>query len=495
LRLTDLIRESGAARQKEDGARDDVTITGITADSRAVRPGYLFAALPGLRADGRAFIAEAIGRGAVAILAPADTMPSAVAGARLIIDHDPRRRLALIAARFHAPQPKTVVAVTGTNGKSSVVTFTRQIWTALGLKAASLGTLGIAVDGEAPNVGASLTTPDAIALHSALAGLARDGVDHVAIEASSHGIAQRRLDGVRLTAAGFTNLSRDHLDYHGGMDSYFNAKARLFDTLLPEGATAVLNADSPEFPDFAARTTQRRLPLVAYGSAGRDIRLANAVPEGATAQRLDLVCFGTPFTVRLPLPGLFQAANALCALGLAVAAGADLESAVAALATLEGARGRMQLVGRLPNGAAIYVDYAHTPDALAQVLRALRDHCQGRLAVVFGCGGDRDAGKRPQMGAIAQDLADRIIVTDDNPRGENAAAIRRAILVACPEAREIGDRAEAIAAAIAELGAGDVLVIAGKGHETGQIIGGTTHPFDDIGIARRAVSARGGEAA
>jgi len=472
-----------------------VDIIGITADSRAVRPGFLFAALPGARADGRAFIAEAIGRGAVAILAPEGTPLPAASGVALIEDRDPRRRLSLIAARFHAPQPKTVVAVTGTNGKSSVVTFTRQIWARLGHRAASVGTLGVEIEGERAVAGPGLTTPDAVALHAALAGLARNGIDHVALEASSHGIEQRRLDGVRFAAGGFTNLSRDHLDYHGDMESYFAAKARLFDTVLPDDATAVLNADSAEFDAFAERVAQRGLTLVSFGAKGRDLRLVAARPDGAARQRLDLECFGQAFAVRLPLAGTFQASNALCALGLAVAGGARLEAAIGALETLKGARGRMQIIGHLTNGATVYVDYAHTPDALAQALRALRGHCRGRLMVVFGCGGDRDPGKRPQMGAIAQDLADIVIVTDDNPRSEDPAAIRRAILVACPEAREIGDRAEAISVAIGDLGPGDVLMIAGKGHETGQIVGTVVHPFSDIDVAGDAIRARGGEVA
>lgn len=481
----------------EETARQ-VEILGLTADSRAVHPGWLFAAVAGHRADGADFIADALKRGAACILAaPSVTLPTVPspdggAPAPLLTDPNPRRRLALMAARFHGLQPRNIAAVTGTNGKTSVVSFTRQIWSRLGQRAASLGTLGLdAPDVNVPDVnigGPALTTPDPVALHEKLADLARHGVDHLAIEASSHGLEQYRLDGVRIGAAGFTNLSRDHLDHHGDMDSYLAAKMRLFSEVMVEGGTAVLNADAPEF-DRLRVACGRRHQILSYGAEGADLRLRSAVPDDQGGQALILAIAGRDYHVRLPLVGDFQISNALCALGLVLAQGAPADKAVAALSDLHGAPGRMQAAGRLDNGAAIYIDYAHTPDALAHVLRALRPHTKGHLHVLFGCGGDRDRGKRPQMGAIAHDLADGIIVSDDNPRSEDAAAIRREILIACPQARDIGNRREAIHTAIARLGPGDILVIAGKGHETGQIIGDITHPFHDLDVARAAIAA------
>ncbi len=490
MRLIDLL-EPGAKATGADAAK--VEIAGITADSRAVEPGFLFAALPGIATDGRYFIAEALQRGAVAVLAPPGAVPkNAGRGACILTDADPRRRFARLAAGFHRLQPEIVVAVTGTNGKTSVVTFARQIWTALGREAASIGTLGIEL--SSGRKFGTLTTPDAVTLHRELASLAGAGVDRAALEASSHGLAQHRLDGVRIGAAGFTNLSRDHLDYHVSFEDYRAAKRRLFAELLPSGATAVLNADSPEFGAFAQACGVRRCPVIDYGLAASELRVLDCAPDG-DGQVVELVAFGRACRARLALAGGFQVANALCAVGLVAGAGDDWQAALDALATLQAPPGRLQLAARGPGGAPIYVDYAHTPDALSHALVALKPHTKAQLAVVFGCGGDRDPGKRPLMGEAAARLADRVIVTDDNPRGEDPTAIRRAVMTACPEAREIGDRAEAIRAAIAELREGDVLVVAGKGHETGQIVGETVRPFDDTQTVRAAARELGGIAA
>ncbi len=458
-------------------------VASLALDSRAVRPGALFAALPGRKADGRAFIPAAIAAGASVILAPSGTRLDAP-GVALVTDDEPRRLLAQIAARFYGRQPATTVAVTGTNGKTSVAHFTRQIWTALGLAAASLGTLGLAAPGRAEK--GALTTPDPLSLHRLLAELAADGVEHLAFEASSDGLDQFRVDGVRLAAAAFTNLTRDHLDTHGSMEAYRAAKRRLFAELLPAGAPAVLNADSPDFAALAALCRTRGCPVLDYGRAGRALTLLSARPT-AQGQDLDLAVRGARHSLHLPLAGTFQAANALAALGLVLATGGDADAAIAALQTLEGVPGRLQKVATRANGAAVYVDYAHTPDALETVLTALRPHATGRLVALFGCGGDRDPGKRPEMGAIAQRLADRVIVTDDNPRSEAAAPIRAAILAACPKGEEIADRRAAIRAAVAALAAGDLLVLAGKGHESGQIVGTEILPFNDADEARAAV--------
>ncbi|MEE8272293.1 MAG: UDP-N-acetylmuramoyl-L-alanyl-D-glutamate--2,6-diaminopimelate ligase [Alphaproteobacteria bacterium] len=467
-------------------------ITGLTADSREVGPGFLFAALPGARADGRAFIGQAVRNGAVVVLAPTgSTLPDGMTGVRLITDDRPRRRFAAIAAAFYCRQPATIAAVTGTNGKTSTANFTRQIWESLGHRAASLGTLGITAPGM-DDYGA-LTTPDPVALHASLADLAAAGITHLAMEASSHGLDQYRLDGVRVGAAGFTNLSRDHLDYHGTMEAYLGAKSRLFDEVLQPGGTAVLNADAPETVALAARVTGAGHTVMTYGARGRAIRLDDATPL-VQGLRLKLQVMDRPLSLVLPLVGGFQAQNALCALGLVLAGGADPVDATGALSVLRGVRGRLELAARHPNGAPIYVDFAHTPDALATVLSALRPHAAARLVAVFGCGGDRDQGKRPVMGRTVRQLADRAIVTDDNPRTEDPAAIRAAVLAACPDAAEIGDRGEAIRTAIAGLAPDDVLVIAGKGHETGQIVGEDVHPFDDAECARAAAIELGGTA-
>ncbi len=472
----------------------DTEITGLTCDSRRVAPGFLFAALPGTMADGRNFIDEAVQRGAAAVLAPPGTRPPGPPADALrqpvpmMVDDNPRRLFALLAARFYDRQPATIAAVTGTNGKTSVVSFLRQIWCRLGRRAASLGTLGI----DAPHARhpASLTTPDPVDLHASLSDLAAHGVACLALEASSHGLAQHRLDGVRVNAALFTNLSRDHLDYHGTMDAYLAAKLRLFDEIAEPGAVAVLNTDAPYIGAVRAVCRKRRHRVFTYGSQGGDVRLAG-LEATAEGQRLALAIGGRSFSATLPVVGAFQAENALGALALALALGEDTDGAIAALEGLEGVPGRVQRVACHANGAPIYVDYAHTADALAHVLAALRPQTRGRLVVVFGCGGDRDPGKRPEMGKTARRLADAVIVTDDNPRGEDAARIRAQILADCPGAQEIGDRAEAIQAAVAGLAPGDLLVVAGKGHEQGQIIGGTVRPFDDAEAVRAAVAEAG----
>jgi UDP-N-acetylmuramoyl-L-alanyl-D-glutamate--2,6-diaminopimelate ligase len=457
-------------------------VAGITADSRQVVPGDLFAALPGAKVDGRRYIADAVARGAVAVLAPAGTAwPPGVPPRPLILDPEPRRRLAQMAAALAGPQPRTVVAVTGTNGKTSTVEFLRQLWAGSGAQAASLGTLGLNAPGFDPGPG--LTTPDPVTLAETLAGLARAGVTRAAIEASSHGLDQFRLDGVRLAAAGFTNLTRDHLDYHGTEDAYRAAKLRLFTELLPAGGPVVANADMDATTLAALReiAARRRLSLRTVGEAGDALRLLQTIPR-PEGQVLTVEADGARREVALALPGRFQADNALMAACLAQMLG--LHDALDHLPALTGVRGRLELAARLPNGAAVYVDYAHTPDALDRLLTALRPHTDGKLHVVFGAGGDRDRGKRPLMGNVAARLADAAIVTDDNPRGEDPAVIRAAVRAACPEAREIGDRAQAIAAAMEELGPGDVLAVAGKGHEQGQTIGGTVIAFDDVGVVR-----------
>ena len=462
------------------------TMTGLTADSRLVRPGMLYAALPGSRVDGRAFIGEAVARGAAAVLAPEGTLwPEGVAAVPLILDPEPRRALARLASAFSGAQPGTVVAVTGTNGKTSTADFLRQIFTASGLRSASLGTLGVI----GPDGGGlpGLTTPDPVGLAESLARLASDGVDAAVIEASSHGLDQFRLDGVRIAAAGFTNLTRDHLDYHGTIEAYRAAKLRLFDALLPEGAVAVASTtlDADTLAALRRITSARRQQLRLVGDTGDAIRLTEAVPH-AGGQQLTLDSGGARRVIDLPLPGRFQADNALVAAELAAAVG--IADPLIHLSRLVGVRGRMELAAET-RGAAAYVDYAHTPDALERLLRALRPHTAGRLVLVFGAGGDRDAGKRPLMGAVAAGLADVAIVTDDNPRSEDARSIRAAIIAACPDAIDIGDRKAAITAGLELLRPGDVLAVAGKGHESGQTAAGVTTPFDDVETIRRLVRA------
>jgi UDP-N-acetylmuramoyl-L-alanyl-D-glutamate--2,6-diaminopimelate ligase len=468
-------------------------LKGLASDSRKVKPGYLFAALAGSKTDGARFVKDAVARGAVAVLgAPALADDVAALGVRFIADENPRAGLAHLASLFFTGQPEIVAAVTGTKGKSSIVAFLREIWTALGRPAASLGTVGVI--GPAGEMPLSHTTPDPIEIHELLAQLKSDGVDHLAIEASSHGLDQHRLDGVTISGCGFTNITRDHMDYHPTFEDYLAAKLRLFTEVVKDGGVAVVNADAEHADRFIEAARARGLKLITVGRKGDTIRLDRREDRGG-AQALTLHYQHRIYYVELPQAGEFQASNALVAAGLAIGLGEDAAKVFAALEHLKGAPGRMEKVALAANGAPVYVDYAHTPDSLEKVLEALRPHTAGRLHVVFGCGGDRDKGKRPLMGAVAVKLADDVIVTDDNPRTEAAATIRREILAAAPGAREIGDRAEAIRTAVAALKTGDVLVLAGKGHEAGQYIKGEVHPFSDREQAIAAAVAAGGRAA
>ena len=459
-----------------------VTVTGITADSRKVVPGFVFAALAGTKADGAKFAVDAVAKGAVAILVATDAVLPELA-VPVLRAADPRRALALMAARLYGAQPAIAVAVTGTSGKTSVADFTRQIFALCGRRAASVGTIGIVKPGGA--VYGALTTPDPVTLAETLAGLAAEGVTHLAFEASSHGLDQRRLDGVRLTAAAFTNLGRDHLDYHPTLDDYLAAKLRLFEVLLAPGLPAVVNTDGARARDVIAVAKRRGQRLITVGIAGETIALEGVALDGF-AQRLALLHDGHRYDVRLPLPGGYQVENALTAAGLAIAAGEDPAAVIAAIEHLQGVAGRLDIVGEARGGLAV-VDYAHKPEALAAALDALRPFATSRLICVFGCGGDRDKGKRPLMGAIAAANADIVIVTDDNPRSEEPARIRAEILREAKGAREIGDRAAAIREAVGMMGRGDVVLVAGKGHETGQIIGATIVPFSDHDEVRKAL--------
>jgi UDP-N-acetylmuramoyl-L-alanyl-D-glutamate--2,6-diaminopimelate ligase len=476
---------SGAGGETMIAAEDGmIDITGLTCDSRDVKPGYLFAALPGLQSDGRDFIPDAVGRGASCILASSGTVLQDN-DVSLLVDDNPRRRFSLMAAQFFETQPETVVAVTGTNGKTSVVTLARQIWTKLGRSAASMGTLGV----SAPNHEAvgSLTTPDPVGLHHEISELAKQGVNCLAIEASSHGLTQYRLDGVNISCAAFTNLSRDHLDYHKSMAEYLAAKSRLFSEVIPSDGVAVLNADAPEFRTLAAICSGRGQRVISYGLNQGDIRCEKIV---ATQTGFDLEIFaqGARTNVSLPLIGSFQISNALCAAGLVIASGEDANDVLQTLSDLEGAPGRLQKIEGHPKGAGVYIDYAHTPDALETVLTALRPHTTGNLSVIFGCGGDRDKGKRPEMGRVAQALADKIFITDDNPRSEDPYEIRRQILETCPLGKEVGDRKLAISQALTGLAENDLLLIAGKGHEATQIVGDQILPFSDVDVAVEAMA-------
>ncbi|SEN58845.1 UDP-N-acetylmuramoylalanyl-D-glutamate--2,6-diaminopimelate ligase [Gemmobacter aquatilis] len=472
----------------------EARITGLAVDSRAVRPGFLFAALPGSRVHGAAYIPTALAQGAAAVLTDAEGAAQAAAAladspAALIVACDPRQALSCAASLWFAQQPATMVAVTGTNGKTSVATFARQIWVALGHAAINIGTTGIEGAWAAPS---SHTTPDPITLHSMLAQAARAGVTHAAMEASSHGLDQRRLDGVRLKAAGFTNFTQDHLDYHGTFEAYFAAKAGLFDRVLPPDAAAVINMNDPKGADLRALASAKGQRIITVGhDAGNDLCIAGQRFD-ATGQEVRYLWQGAPHLVRLNLVGGFQAENVALAAGLAIGAGEAPGDVFRALPQLSGVRGRMQLAATRANGAAVYVDYAHTPDAIATALKALRPHVMGRILIVFGAGGDRDRSKRPLMGAAARDHADVLFVTDDNPRSEDPAAIRAEIMQACPEVNEVGDRAEAILRGVDALLPGDALLIAGKGHETGQVIKGDIFPFDDVEQASIAVAALDG---
>jgi UDP-N-acetylmuramoyl-L-alanyl-D-glutamate--2,6-diaminopimelate ligase len=469
MRLCDLVTDVSY-----DPRFANLAIAGLAADSRAVKPGFLFVAVAGSKADGLVYVAQAVAAGAVAVMAERrpESLPDHVA---FIGVPNARRALALAAAKFYPRQPATIAAVTGTSGKTSVAYFTRQIWERLGHRAAALGTLGVVT--SAGTAYGSLTTPDPVTLHATIDRLAGEGVTHLAMEASSHGLDQYRLDGVHVDAAAFTNLSRDHLDYHRDLDAYLRAKLRLFSDLVVPGGAAVVAADHDEAAAVLDVARRRGLRILSVGRNGESIRLLDVSIE-QQAQNLTLTYRGRRRDIRLPLVGAFQVENALVAAGLVLATGGDEEAVFGALAHLRGAKGRLELVAQA-RGAAIFVDYAHKPDALAKALEALRPYAKGRLAVVFGAGGDRDHGKRPVMGAIASERADLVVVTDDNPRSEDPASIRRAILATAPGAIEIGDRGEAIRWAIGEMRSGDILLIAGKGHETGQIVGDRVLPFSD----------------
>ena len=480
MRLDALIAEAA------DSPHAALDISGLAADSRKAARGSLFFAVPGTQADGLDFAPDAVSRGAVAVVAA--RAPEKPLGAPVIVVSDVRLALSRAAARFHPLQPATIAAVTGTSGKTSIAAFLRQIWLYCGRQAASMGTIGIVAPSGA--VYGSLTTPDSITLHETLEKLAQDGVTHLAMEASSHGLDQRRLDGVRLSAGAFTNLSRDHLDYHATLDEYLAAKLRLFEALLQPGQPAVIDADTDVAGKVIAACTARGLDVRTIGRKGEAIRLLERAPEGF-ATRLTLECEGKVFRVLLPLAGEFQTSNALVAAGLAIATGETPKDVFVALEKLVGAPGRIEKIGDR-NGGAAFVDYAHKPGALETAISALRPFARGKLIVVFGCGGDRDRGKRAIMGEIGARLADITIVTDDNPRSEQPETIRAAILEGAQahegaDVREIGDRAAAIAAGVALLGPGDVLLVAGKGHETGQIIGSKTIPFSDHEAVRAAL--------
>ena len=460
----------------------NLEIAGISADSRLVEPGYVFVAIAGTKADGARFIADAVAKGAAAVLVGTQAQVADV-GVPVLRAEEPRRALALMAARYFVAQPATVVAVTGTSGKTSVADFTRQIFASLGHQAASLGTIGVVKpDGS---LYGSLTTPDPVSLHEILAELAEEDVTHLALEASSHGLDQYRLDGVSIKAAAFTNLGRDHLDYHPTIEAYLAAKMRLFTEVLPEDGMAVVNADSAEGAEVAAAAQAGGHRVLTVGRAGEGLKLQRLVREGF-AQRMSVGHEGRVYDVRLPLLGEYQASNALLAAGLAIATGESAGRVLPGLQSLHGVKGRLEIVGERQGGLAV-VDYAHKPEALAAVLTALRPFATGKLICVVGCGGDRDKGKRPLMGAIAVEKADIVIVTDDNPRSEKPAAIRAEILAGATGAREIGDRAEAIRTGVAMLEHGDVLVVAGKGHETGQIVGDKVLPFSDQEELRKAL--------
>lgn len=470
----------------EGTASPDLEVTGLSSDSRQVGPGVVFFALAGSKADGSAYAADAAGRGAAAIVTGKGAPVSGLSIPVLAVD-DPRHALALAAARFFGRQPRTMVAVTGTAGKTSVAAFTRQIWEQAGFAAASIGTTGVVAPGR--NEYGSLTTPDPVALHRLLKELADAGVTHASMEASSHGLDQRRLDGVKLAAGAFTNLGRDHMDYHPTIEDYHRAKLRLFDTLLPKGAPAIVFADDPWSEPTIHAARAAGLKVLTVGRHG-DFLTLKRVEHERHRQRAEVEADGVLHEIDLPLAGDFQIANALVSAGLAISTGTPVDKALAALEKLKGAPGRLDLVGTTAAGAPVYVDYAHKPDALENVLTSVRPFTTGRVVVVFGCGGDRDRGKRPIMGEIATRLADIVIVTDDNPRTEVPETIRAAILAAAPGAIEIGDRRKAIHEAVAMLRAGDTLIVAGKGHEEGQTIGTETFHFSDHEEVREALTER-----
>ncbi|MDX1974172.1 MAG: UDP-N-acetylmuramoyl-L-alanyl-D-glutamate--2,6-diaminopimelate ligase [Rickettsiales bacterium] len=480
--LIDLIRAVPEALSYPEEAAN-LPVTSITADSRRVTKGSLFAALKGTKTDGTAFIEDVKVAGAAAVLCDQSATIDAK-GIALIRSHNPRKALAHMAAAFYARQPEHIVAITGTDGKTSTADFFRQFCYHNDRNAASVGTLGVLVgDGEELHAG-SHTTPDAVDLHKMLAEMTAHEITHVSIEASSHGLDQSRLDGVRFQAGAFTNIARDHLDYHHTEENYFNAKARLFAEVLPKGATAVINQDDVRFDALAAICKQRDLRVLGYGKQGKDLQVLSITPQ-PDGQLTNLRLMGKEYRLRIPVVGGFQVMNILAAIGLAMGTGMTIEELLEFVPELKGVPGRLQLAVRHANGAAVYVDYAHTPMALANILQTLKPHTQGKLRVVFGCGGDRDTGKRSEMGKAACELADDVIVTDDNPRTENPALIRQAILSGCAKAKEVADRREAIYVALRRLEPGDVLVLAGKGHEKTQIIGNKVLPFDDVEVARQ----------
>ena len=469
---------------RELGFESDADVAGLTCDSREVKPGFVFAALPGTVTDGRKFIEAALEKGASAVLSTGKLdLPVPYLEAE-----EPRLEYAKMAAKLYAGQPKTLVAMTGTNGKSSTVEFLRQIWAHAGLSAACFGTLGV----QAPNGYRPLThtTPDAVALHKTLSELTDEGVTHAAMEASSHGLDQYRLDAVEVTASGFTNLTQDHFDYHADAEDYFLAKARLFTELTPRGAPVVINTNDAYGQRLVEMCEARGQDVMQVGWAGQDIRIDEVMPR-ASSQIVTLIIKGERHKVELPLAGEFQVLNAVSALGLALVTGVDKQAALEALENLHGVAGRMERAGQTQDGAPIFVDFAHTEDGLDKLLRSVRPHTMGNIIVAFGCGGDRDPDKRSKMGRVAAKLADAVIVTDDNPRTEEASAIREAVLQGCPEATEIGDRAAAIREGIKRLGAQDCLVIAGKGHEQGQIIGTKVIPFSDVEQVKLALKELG----
>ncbi len=465
-----------------EDATADCNITGFAIDHRKVAHGTIFGAFQGAHFNGEDYIAEAIASGAVAIVAS----PNAnVMGVYHIVSDNPRLTFAQIAARFFSPVPAHIAAVTGTNGKTSTVELARQLWRMAGHNAASIGTLGITTSGEQAKTG--LTTPDIVTFLSNLSGLAREGVSHVAFEASSHGLDQYRSEGIPVQVAAFTNLSRDHLDYHGDMDTYFAAKMRLFDEVLSDNGTAVIWADDAYSDQVIARAKKRSLRIITVGAYGEGIKLISRKPT-QLGQDLEIEIQGSVYKIKLPLIGAYQASNALTAAGIVIASGGKAEEVVGHMARLQPVRGRLERACITRRGAPVYVDYAHTPDALSAAIAAMRPHCNGRIILLFGAGGDRDKGKRPEMGNVAVTDAEVVIVTDDNPRNEIASDIRAEILAGAAGATEIGDRRAAIAHAIGIAKADDIVLIAGKGHEQGQIVGERILPFDDVQVARECAA-------
>lgn len=483
MKLSELLKKAGIASSQT--LNPEALVTGITADSSKVKSGYIFVAIKGEKTDGTKFIPQAKQNGAILVLTNPE---SRIPNLESLEVNNTRLALSKLASAFYGTQPEHIVAVTGTDGKTSTADFFRQLIFLSGKKSASIGTIGV-ISGEGKNIyEGTLTTPDPVALHKMLAEISDSGTKHVAMEASSHGLSQYRLDGVNLQAAAFTNIARDHLDYHKTEEEYFLAKSRLFSEILPESKTAVLNQDDKKFPELKTICEKRGHRIIGFGRNGSEFKVETITPT-THGQKVSAILFGNKYELDVPLVGEFQVMNILAALGLAVGVGEDLEKSVANIEKLKGVSGRLEQVATLKNGAGVFIDYAHTPLALANILNTLRPHAKHKLHVVFGCGGDRDKGKRPQMGKIASELADYIVVTDDNPRSENPEIIRSEIVAAITKeksCKEVADRAQAIYFAMEQLGAGDILVIAGKGHEKMQIIGDKNIPFDDAEVARKA---------